>query len=218
MSASGGLLPVAPTPPLLPAPPSEQPAPLGRGTLGRQLVIRVTALVALAAILLSAATALAARQLLLNQIDGQLDGVSYRAQRADPRGQGTQRQLLAPGQPSGSLAALVSTEGAAGQLLTDDGPESLSAASLAALLAVAPDSGKQSVQLLELGHYRLVSRPAELVVSGEAVDGYAVWGLPLNAVDKTLVNLVGLELVLRCSRWWGPPSPPGPSCCAACVP
>jgi two-component system OmpR family sensor kinase len=197
VSGAGGPVPVpAPTPVVVPSLPGEQPAPLGRGTLGRQLVIRVTALVALAAILLSAATALAARQLLLNQIDGQLDGVSYRAQRADPRGQGTQRQLLAPGQPSGSLAALTSSAGSAGQLLTDDGPEPLSDAALAALLAVAPDSGKQSVELGELGHYRLVSREAALSVSGRLVDGYAVWGLSLKPIDETLTNLVGLELVL----------------------
>ena len=99
-------------------------APLGRGTLGRRLVIRVTGLVALVAVLLSTATALATRTLLLDSLDSQLDGVSSRAQRADPRGfQGPQGQLLAPAQPPGSLAAAFSDDHsqASGVILAADG-------------------------------------------------------------------------------------------------
>ena len=82
---------------VLPAHPSESSA-LARGTLGRQLVIRVTALVAMAAILLSAATALATRTVLLGQIDQQLNDVASRSQRADPHGQqGPGRQLSLSG-------------------------------------------------------------------------------------------------------------------------
>ena len=73
MSGAGGLVPV-------PAPGAERPAPLGRGTLGRQLVIRVTALVALAAILLGGTTALATRQLLIGQLDKQINAALTRQQ------------------------------------------------------------------------------------------------------------------------------------------
>ncbi|MFL6066015.1 MAG: ATP-binding protein [Friedmanniella sp.] len=194
MSTGPGLRPTSP--PGLPEP-AEPPAPLGRGTLGRELVIRVTTLVALAAILLSALTALAARQLLLGQVNESLDGVSRRAQRADPRGQGPGRQLLAPGQPSGSLAAIVSNEASLGQILTDDGPRNLSPPALAALLEVSGEPDKQSVDLGEMGPYRLVSRPVTLVLpSGEQVAAHTVWGLSLKPIEHTLANLVGLELVL----------------------
>ena len=50
-----------------------RPDPFGRHTLRRQLVIRVTALVALAALLITTATALATRQVLMSQLDRQLD-------------------------------------------------------------------------------------------------------------------------------------------------
>ncbi|WP_375424719.1 sensor histidine kinase [uncultured Friedmanniella sp.] len=174
-------------------------APLGRGTLGRQLVIRVTALVALAAILLSAATALATRQLLLNQINDQLDGVSTRAQRADPRGQGPRLQLLAPGQPAGSLAAALTNDGSTsvGQVLDDDGnAPDLPADVLEAIGTLPVGTGKQSVQLVGLGHYRVVGRSVNIVVNGEIVPGRAYWGLSLNEMDHTLFELIGLELVL----------------------
>ena len=55
-----------------------RPDPFGRHTLGRQLVVRVTALVALAALLITIATALATRQVLMSQLDRQLDAVTAR--------------------------------------------------------------------------------------------------------------------------------------------
>ena len=55
-----------------------RPDPFGRDTLGRQLVIRVTALVALAALLITVATALATRQVMMSQLDRQLDAVTAR--------------------------------------------------------------------------------------------------------------------------------------------
>ena len=91
------------TPELMP-----RPDPFGRHTLGRQLVVRVTALVALAALLITTATALAARQLLRSQLDGQLDTVTARLR--DPAGAwpigGPSTGLLRPGQPIGTLASL----------------------------------------------------------------------------------------------------------------
>ena len=55
-----------------------RPDPFGRHTLGRQLVVRVTALVALAALVITIATALATRQVLMSQLDRQLDAVTAR--------------------------------------------------------------------------------------------------------------------------------------------
>ena len=57
-----------------------RPAPFGRGTLGRKLLLRVVALVAAAAVLLGLLTTLATRQLLLGQLDRQLDAAADRQQ------------------------------------------------------------------------------------------------------------------------------------------
>jgi len=57
--------------------------PFRRGTLARRLLLRVVALVALAAVLLSALTTLATEQLLVSQVDQQLDAVTDRLRR-DP--------------------------------------------------------------------------------------------------------------------------------------
>ncbi|HEY0237035.1 MAG TPA: HAMP domain-containing sensor histidine kinase [Friedmanniella sp.] len=178
------------------------PVPFARGTLGRRLVVQVTVLVALVAILLSTATALATRALLLGSIDSQLDGVSSRAQRSDPGGQrGPNSQLVVPGQLPGSLAAAVSTDGATGQgrIISQDGElEDLSTEALAALHGVGPGTGKHTVNLPGLGSYRIVARDGNLVdSSGRSLGpGRAFWGLPLTALDRQLAQLIGLELVL----------------------
>src|SRR3712207_699066 len=88
--------------------PASPPAPLGRGTLGRQLLIRVVALVAAAAVLLSLLTTLAVRQLLVGEVDQQLNAVIDRMRRDSndrPVGREGRRGLLQPGQPIGTLYA-----------------------------------------------------------------------------------------------------------------
>ena len=92
-----------------------RPDPFGRGTLGRQLIVRLTALVALAALLITTATALATRQVLMSQLDRQLDAVTARVR--DPVGgyspseQGPHSGLLRPGQPIGTLAVIYDVDG-----------------------------------------------------------------------------------------------------------
>ena len=114
MSQSGQPAPApAGGPPRTPEP-LPRTVTLGRGTLGRQLVFRVTALVALAALLITTATALAAQQLLMSQLDRQLDTVTARLR--NPGGStwsagGTDSGLLRPGQPIGTLAVLYDTDG-----------------------------------------------------------------------------------------------------------
>ena len=124
MTQSGppGLTPMAGAGQPAPAPAGGAPArpeglrradPFGRDTLGRQLVIRVTVLVAIAALLITTATALAARQLLMSQLDRQLDAVTARVRDpadAWPIG-GTATVLLRPGQPIGTLVVLYADHG-----------------------------------------------------------------------------------------------------------
>ncbi len=190
-------------PPPAPAGAPTSPGPtsgLSRGTLGRRLVIRVTALVAVVAILLVGLTALATRTALLGQIDKQLDGVANRSQRADPRGQqGPGRQLLLPGQPLNSIAALFTEDGDArtGQVLVEDrGSTPLDDAVLDALAAVPVSKDKQSVTLPGLGRYRITATSLDVIANGDVQPGRAYYGISLEEADATLVNLLGLEAVL----------------------
>ena len=190
-------------PGLTPVPPGEQPAPLGRGTLGRQLVIRVTALVALAAILLGGATALATRQLLINQLDRQINGALNRQQQFraggggswDPSDQGRPPGgVRVPGQPIGTLAAefVVGKEPSIGVLRGDDAKLTLDRrryAELVAQLQSVPVDGELSLRLTEpLGRYRLVAQQRPY--------GTVVVGLPLTDVDNFIAKLVALVLAL----------------------
>jgi two-component system, OmpR family, sensor kinase len=183
--------------------PSEQPAPLGRGTLGRELVIRVTALVALAAILLSAATALAARQLLLNQIDDQLASVQSRQRQApggQPGGPGDRNDLVQVGNPPGTIWAAYfddDTFDDSGILKEGRGrPMTLPAAAIAELGTFEVGSGNQSVELDGLGRYRVATYRAQVQLGPTVIEGRAIVGIPLRDVDRLLTNLIGLELIL----------------------
>ena len=188
-----------------PRPGGDASAPLdafGRGTLGRRLVVQVTVLVALVAILLSTATALAARTLLLSSIDSQLDGVSVRALRGDPGGQrGPQDQLIIPGQPPGTLAAVVANDSSAslGRLIASDGQVILMpGTALETIADLDVPQGKETLVLPGLGRYRVVTRTANLInrSTGQVSPAHAYFGLPLEAVDRQLVQLIGLEAVL----------------------
>ena len=147
-----------------------RPDPFGRGTLGRQLVVRVTALVALAALLITTATALATRQVLMSQLDRQLDAVTARVR--DPVGSLAYQNkvpdsgLLRPGQPIGTLAVIYDSDGNAqsGGQLTERGASGqhgaavmvLPDAAVSQLAGVPTDGSKSSINLSELGHYRVV--------------------------------------------------------------
>jgi two-component system OmpR family sensor kinase len=181
----------------------EQPAPLARGTLGRRLVIRVTALVVLAAVLLSAATALATRQLLMHQIDGQLASVQGR-QRSGPNGQpgggpGDRNDLVQIGNPPGTIwAAYFPDFNDSGILKEGRGaPATLSPTALAELSGFEVGAGNRSVTLDGLGRYRVATYRAQMLQdAGTVVEGRAIVGIPLADVDRLMTNLIGLELVL----------------------
>jgi two-component system, OmpR family, sensor kinase len=177
------------------------PYPLGRHTLRRQLVIRVTALVALAALLITTATALATRQVLMSQLDRQLDAVTARVR--DPVGTYTNRDpdsgLLRPGQPIGTLAVVYDVDGSpqSGGRLTERGASgqhgaavtTLPDAAVSQLADVPTDGTKSSIDLSGLGHYRVVGFR---IVAGPTTLGTLVVGVPLRQVDETIFELVAL--------------------------
>jgi two-component system, OmpR family, sensor kinase len=172
-----------------------RPDPFGRDTLGRQLVIRVTALVALAALLITMATALATRQVLMSQLDRQLDAVAARVRDLIGTYMGSQSDpdsgLLRPGQPIGTLAVIYDTDGNAqsGGRLTERGASGLPEAAVSQLAGVPTDGSKSSITLSELGHYRVAG--FRIVSDGTTV-GSLVIGVPLRQVDETILELVGL--------------------------
>jgi two-component system OmpR family sensor kinase len=175
-----------------------RPYPLGRHTLRRQLVIRVTALVALAALLITTAMALATRQVLMSQLDRQLDAVTTRVR--DPVDMWPNRDpdsgLLRPGQPIGTLAVIYDVDGnpqfrgrltergASGQHVTI-----LPDAAVSQLAGVPTGGTKSSIDLSGLGHYRVVGFR---IVAGGATVGTLVVGVPLGQVDETIFELVAL--------------------------
>ena len=174
-----------------------------RGTLARQLLIRVVALVAAVALLLSALTTLATEQLLVGQVDRQLDAVTDRLRRdpdSDGYGPGPRGGLLQPGQPIGTLYAAYSTGGSSlstGRLAERGQRPELSATAVEQLRAVPTDGTRTSVRLDGVGRYRVVGYPATILEPGEArQDGTVVVGVPLREVDRLLIQLIGLEILL----------------------
>jgi two-component system, OmpR family, sensor kinase len=177
--------------------------PFGRGTLGRRLVIRVTALVALTAILLSTFTALATRELLLQQLDRQVDSVAGRLRAGPPNGRpGDSAGLVQLGNPQDSIFAGFADDGRSTSGIARTGgsgrPASLPDSVVDQLSQLPVTTHKQSVELAGLGRYRVVTYETQLYVvnTNETVPGRAVVGVPLTDVDRLLANIVGLEAVL----------------------
>jgi two-component system OmpR family sensor kinase len=184
----------------------QRPDPFGRGTLGRQLVVRVTVLVALAAILITTATALATREVLMSQLDRQLDAVTQRVRDPVDAFPGPERPdsgLLRPGQPIGTLAVIYDNDGNAqfASRLTEQGASGRGGAAITALPDVAvtqlgdvPTNGsKSSINLSGLGHYRV---EGYRIVADEGTLGTLVVGVPLRQVDETVLQLVALAALL----------------------
>ncbi|MFP5282303.1 MAG: sensor histidine kinase [Actinomycetes bacterium] len=176
------------------------PPPFARGTLGRQLLVRVVLLVAIAAVLLSGATILATRTLLVQQVDNALDTATGRFRReGGPDRNGPRGGLLQPGQPIGTVAAFFPADGseALSGRLVERGPESaLPASALSRLQEVAPTGNKQTVDLGDLRRYRVVAYDANRLGQGTVTAGTVVVGIPLAEVDQTLAQLLGLGSLL----------------------
>jgi two-component system, OmpR family, sensor kinase len=179
--------------------PAKPPAPFGRGTLGRQLLLRVVALVAAAALLLGALTTVATRQLLVSQVDQQLNAVTDRLRR-DHGDTGGRRGLLEPGQPIGTLYAAYPSDGSSpetGRLAERGRRPELSPAAVNQLRTVPADGTPTSIDLDGVGRYRVAGYRATFVGPGGVQEaGKLVVGLPLGEVDRLLVQLIGLEALL----------------------
>lgn len=142
------------TPPALP---SAAPAPMGKGTLSRQLVVRVTVLVALLTVVLSAFTLLASFQIQQSQLDDRLETAMSRPY--DRFGSGG---VQPDGSPDLGGSGLIRIDSAGDQSLVSTKPEALTKEGIAKLLAVETTSRPVTVRLPEVGMYRVLVRERQL--------------------------------------------------------
>jgi two-component system OmpR family sensor kinase len=178
--------------------PLPEPRPFGRGTLGRQLVLRVVAIVAVIALAISAVSVLATQQILLSNVDRELNEVIVRI-KGGPSAQPAEN-LLQPGQPVGTLYALFvegETEASSSGVLTyaSSRPgrpyvhrEALSARTNDRLAGTDPDQQPETVGLPDLGRYRIVGYRVDVVPTRQQAT--LVVGIPLTDADRVLSRVV----------------------------
>ena len=169
-------------------------------TLTARLVAVAVLLVAFAALLIGTATTLAMRSQLSHQLDEELrssigrgfdDGPGRGPLPPVPRDDdGDEREYL--GQRYGAVLGHVSTDGTgSGKVIRTaggtTGPQDLTAAQVAELASVAGKDEAETVSLPGLGSYRVLSQAS----SG----GYNLVALPTTDLDRTLQDLVRLELL-----------------------
>ncbi|MYM18466.1 HAMP domain-containing protein [Brevibacterium sp. 5221] len=161
--------------------------PRRRVTLRARLIITTVAILAVIGVGIGAAAVLAVRGSLMDDLDGQLEQLSARAQ-ASPRGgdagrhpfQDPLRFLSLPGQGDGTIAAVTDGSTVQGQIARAGrgASESLDAQTLRGLIGVSPDGEPRTVRLAGLGDYR--------VVAVEASGMRVVYGIPQTGVNAAM--------------------------------
>lgn len=187
--ASVAMPDVTPTAPATPQSPARSVLPtMGRGTLSRQLVLRVAGLVAAVALLLSLVSTFAVRQIMMNQLDDQLSS-ALTTQDKGPGGSDDNhpRGISVPGLPSGTVVVVRNDYGTRIGMVGSGEVVELGKTQAATLLSIAADK-KQTVDVPELGQFR-----AQRVERGTETDVVAV---PMDAMNRAVRNLVGLEAAL----------------------
>ncbi|WP_166232128.1 sensor histidine kinase [Propioniciclava coleopterorum] len=169
-----------------PEPDAPGPRPLAPGTLSRQLVLRVTALVAVVAILLSALTALAMRQILLGQLDGQLQAT---ASRLINSGRGPVGRFPDAGGPGQAQGLLWYVQGQGGFVQVEDTHGVLTDAVMERLEGLEPSRQPADVRLPSLGDYRVITQQ---VGGGRVV----ITGLPMAQVTASIFAIVAATATL----------------------
>ena len=161
-------------------------------TLRRRLVLGTLVLLATVTVVIGALSVVALRGLLIDRLDDQLAAATNRSQGGfdDERpaiGDGTPpigAVLALPGQPEGTLAALVRNGSVSGAAVLDSAgrPEIVVSVLADQLLAVEPDQRPQTLQLEGIGSFRVVavSQP-----NGDVL----IVGLSTAELDATVAQL-----------------------------
>ncbi|MEI5583644.1 MULTISPECIES: sensor histidine kinase [unclassified Agromyces] len=161
-------------------------------TLRRRLLVVVAALVVLVSVIVGLVSVAVLHNQLVARLDVALEQVTDRAGRAldDPGGplpippEGADVLLRIPGQPVGTIAALVVDRTIYASSTIDEQGELMepSEDALRALAAVPVDREPRTVELAELGEYRAIAAGTN--------GGYSfVVALPLDEVDATTAQL-----------------------------
>jgi two-component system OmpR family sensor kinase len=160
----------------------------------------VSALVALVAVLLSAATLLTTRTLLMNGLDEQLDQVTTRQRRGDTGRGGPRGGLIQPGQPIDTITVAVAADLDAlfGGKLTEGGIENLPPGVAERFAEVPVGDSKSTLEVPGLGRYRVTAYRANLVTPGSGISqpGVVIVGVSQAGVDHTLAQLLGMSVLL----------------------
>jgi two-component system OmpR family sensor kinase len=154
------------------------PTPMGKGTLSRQLVLRVTALVALLTVVLSLFTSLASYQILQRELDERLQVASGRPY----QGGGTGSH--GPGDLTGSGLIRIDTYNGV-QMPT--GSITLSTTAWQQLLALTPSTDPVTVNISGAGLYRVLVRTEP---------AYTLVALPMSEVTKPLTSQLVMTALL----------------------
>lgn len=179
---------------------------LPRSLTGR-LVVTAVALVALAAVLIGAATTLAMQRYLTDRLDAQLVGIAERGGAAVPRppdGPGPAYDGPGPGRGPGgddgpeglergprSLGTLLVdlSDGSGGIVSADDTLTALDAEDRARLAEVPVDGGARTVRLEGLGDYRVIA-------ASDPTGDTVVVGLPTEDLEAAIGRLLATTLLL----------------------
>lgn len=151
------------------------PSPMGKGTLARQLVVRVTALVTLLTIVLGMFTVLASFQILQRELDDRLTTAMGRRFPDGARG---------PGDPAGSGVIRIDTFNGA-RVLTSS--LTVSAEAGKQLLALPAGAEPITVRLEGLGMYRVLVHDHPV---------YTLVALPMSDVTKPLTSQLVMTALL----------------------
>ncbi len=169
--------------------------PLAKGTLGRRLVVRVAALVALVAIGLSAVVLLAAYNIQISQADTRLDRAASRVTGFGPGDPGPGGGPTLGGQEIGTIVAEQDSATIQGRILVDRAGSygvrytPLSAEALQQLAQLQLDSAtKATVNVADYGLYRVTVR-------GDATERVIV-GIPLSQLTSAMTSLMVFEALL----------------------
>ena len=166
--------------------PEAGPSPIGRGTLGRRLVIQVAAIVATMALLISVISIVAVQQIGAHRTDEQLNDLLYRV-RTSPS---DERPRGLPGQSLGSVVLEVRNQNVSARQLTREGQTMLSDDDLRQVIHHAPRPGHpQTVRLPGLGRYRLAT-------TERGAGTRVIVGLPLDDLDRQVSTMLKLEAAL----------------------
>jgi two-component system OmpR family sensor kinase len=164
-------------------------------TLRGRLVAVLLACLLASCVVVAAATTFALRRFLLDRLDQQLAAAGSRyavsLEHAGDQDADDRDFVSVAGQPAGTLGAriaggLVTAMGVVGA--PADAPGG-TAASRAALARLAPTRGPRTINVPDLGEYRVIVTPGR---DGDVL----VTGLPEHPVDETITRLLGIETVV----------------------